>query len=89
MVPAGMGVIYTKQPIADAAALEAGYTALLNAAPGQRSTNVDGLSSPPESDAATMDAGTDAASDESGPESNETDEPRPTEVDEVAREPED
>jgi CheY-like chemotaxis protein len=43
VVPAGMGVIYTRLPVADAAALDAGYAALLEAAPGQRSTNVDQL----------------------------------------------
>ena len=43
VVPAGMGVIYTRLPLADGAALEAGYAALLSAAPGQRSTRVDGL----------------------------------------------
>lgn len=41
MVPAGMGVIYTRTPLADDAALSAGYEALLNAAPGRRTTNVD------------------------------------------------
>lgn len=43
VVPAGMGVIYTRLPVADGAALEAGYSELLAAAPGQRSSNVDQL----------------------------------------------
>ena len=41
MVPTGMGIIYTELPLADGAALDAGYMALLNAAPGRRTSNVD------------------------------------------------
>lgn len=41
MVPAGMGVIFTRTPLADSAALTAGYEALLNAAPARRTSNVD------------------------------------------------
>ncbi len=46
VVPAGMGVIYTNVPIADRAALDTGYDALLGAAPGRRSTRLEGLVEP-------------------------------------------
>jgi CheY-like chemotaxis protein len=48
VVPAGMGIIYTKVPLADGAALDAGYEALLRAAPGQRTSGTDEVARDPE-----------------------------------------
>jgi CheY-like chemotaxis protein len=48
VVPAGMGIIYTTVPLADGAALEAGYDELLRTAPGQRTSKPDEVPRAPE-----------------------------------------